>query len=259
MQPPPSLGHVPNRTVRTGENMLCTEGALRQDLPDRRRYITLYCRSWHCDVCAPRRKRQVIREALAGKPRTFVTLTSRRVPRKDADSAARELKRAWCIVRRSAQRRERREKHPYFAVFEKTKHGWPHLHILTRSRWIDQRWLSDEMERLIGAPVVHVRRIRGRRKAAYYVAKYLGKDPTAFQGCKRYWRTLDWHKLRSTPNENERVPSETWHVVPHSLHQLEHLFESNGWTWWREEDALVVLHEHPRRRRRRRIKEAAFP
>jgi hypothetical protein len=85
---------------------------------------------------------------------------------------------------------------PFLAVFEQTKLGWPHLHIVCRVPWIDQRWLSAQMDKAIGAPIVDIRRIANLQELAGYVAKYIGKDPHHFEGTKRYWKSKDYD-LRS--------------------------------------------------------------
>lgn len=81
---------------------------------------------------------------------------------------------------------------PFLAVFEATKKGWPHLHILSRAKWLDQKWLSNRMRQLIGAPVCDVRTVKNARHLSWYLAKYIGKNPHHFEGTKRYWRSLDY-------------------------------------------------------------------
>jgi len=77
----------------------------------------------------------------------------------------------------------------FMAVFEATQAGTPHLHILARVRWIDQKWLSDTMNDLIQSPIVDIRRIDNRGRAVAYVTKYVGKCPTQFGHSKRYWKS----------------------------------------------------------------------
>lgn len=100
--------------------------------------------------------------------------------------------RAWRTVRREYLAAHGKGSLDFIAVFEATKRGWPHLHIVARAGWIDQRWLSKRMAALIGSPIVDVRRVDGVGKVAHYVAKYLGKNPHRFEGVKRYWRSLKY-------------------------------------------------------------------
>jgi hypothetical protein len=134
----------------------------------------------------------LVKEAQAGQPTIFITLTSRRVAGRSPHAAARALVVAWRKVRQEYVKDHGKGSLPFLAVFEATKKGWPHLHIVARAKWVDQRWLSRRMASLIGAPVVDVRAITGLAMIAHYVAKYVGKNPHRFNGVKRYWRSLDY-------------------------------------------------------------------
>ncbi len=172
--------------------MLCSEWALvKYDFPTAI-IIPLRCKCWHCDECRPMRQARLIKEAQSGKPNLFVTLTSRRRPESSPDAAARALVRAWRTVRAEYTAKHGKGTLPFLAVFEATKKGWPHLHIVARAKWLDQKWLSRRMGQLIGSPVVDVRRIRDPKKISNYVAKYIGKNPEPFKGVKRYWRSLNF-------------------------------------------------------------------
>lgn len=155
----------------------------------------LKCRRWSCETCHPARCARLRSEAYRGIPNTFITLTVNPEHFKDHHERARRLKLAWTRVRRKAVKSWGNRKIPFLAVFEETASGEPHLHILARSKWIPQDWLSSEMEAEIGAPVVDIRRIHSRKKAAKYVSKYVGKAPEKFHGTKRYWRSLDYMQL----------------------------------------------------------------
>lgn len=155
----------------------------------------LKCRRWTCPTCHPTRCARLRSEAYRGVPNTFITLTVNPTLYKDHHERARRLKAAWTRVRRKAIKGWDNKNIPFLAVFEETETGEPHLHILARSKWIPQDWLSKELEAEIGAPIVDIRRIHSRKKAARYVAKYVGKAPEKFQGTKRYWRSLDYMKL----------------------------------------------------------------
>lgn len=152
----------------------------------------LYCGCWSCPICAPKRRMRLIGEAGWGQPDTFITLTSKVGSSPTQDEAAQKLTWAWRIVRKRACKRYGYDCIPFFAVFEATKQGEPHLHILARCKYIEQKWLSDQMHSLTGAKVVWIERVSEPKRAASYVMKYVGKDPHRFNGCKRYWRSLDY-------------------------------------------------------------------
>lgn len=158
--------------------------------------IPLVCRAWNCDYCAPKRRYQLIELAKAGAPNRLITITvSPKVGVSPADRAAR-LARAWRVTVARAKRQLKLPRLDYLAVFEATKRGEPHLHILCRCGFIPQRWLSAQMRELVGAPVVDVRQVKNARQAAVYVAKYIGKAPHRFATCKRYWHTRDWSQAK---------------------------------------------------------------
>jgi len=80
----------------------------------------------------------------------------------------------------------------FLAVVEAQKNGEPHLHIMMRSPFVPQAWLSARMDELIRAPIVWIESVRKTKKLANYVAKYCGKDPHRFGTLKRYWASKRW-------------------------------------------------------------------
>lgn len=182
--------------------------------------ITLWCRSWQCADCAPYRVADLKRQAMDGKPSTFITLTVNPRLGQSPQERAQELSDAWKIVVKRARRKFTKAPLEYLAVFEETKKGEPHLHILARAPFIPQRWLSDAMDELISAPIVDIRAVGHVRNAARYVAKYVGKGPKAFSALKRYWSSRGY-SLREKPADHGDD-------IRHS-----------GWTCWKE--PLVVI------------------
>ncbi len=154
--------------------------------------VPLRCRCWHCDECRPDRAARLVYEAKSGNPTLFITLTTHRRPGRSPDAAARNLAHAWRRFRRQYVKAHGKGSLAFLTVFEATRQGWPHLHIVARCKWIDQRQLSKFMGAEIGAPVVDVRRIKGQSEVAGYISKYIGKNPQRFAGTKRYWRSLDY-------------------------------------------------------------------
>jgi len=145
----------------------------------------------------------VIAKAMAGKPRAMLTLTCDPKNYETPDEAARDMKRALVLLRRHLSKSFGIDKLPFICVFERHKSGWPHMHLLIRGPFIPWKWLSLTWKRLIGAFQVDIRKIRGAAEAAAYVAKYIGKEPFAFEGCKRWWRS---HNFDQSTEERERRP-----------------------------------------------------
>ena len=95
--------------------------------------------------------------------------------------------------------RRRRLLSGYIKVMEFSQRGRPHYHVIVRGTYIAQWWLSQIWQTIHLSPVVDIRRIKVKHRAALYLAKYLGKDRQA-----RYswswdwvWRGFakDWHDL----------------------------------------------------------------
>lgn len=159
------------------------------------------------------RRRQVIAEAKAGKPNRFVTLTSNPSWGPNPEFRARRLVDAWRHIVREHRRKFKTSKMQYLAVMERTEKGEPHLHILCRGPYINQKWLSARMKELNRAPIVDVRIVRSTKQASRYVAKYVGKDPKAWTGCKRYWRSLNYMHPTRAEIKRARDPATTFHLV----------------------------------------------
>ena len=151
--------------------------------------------------------------AADGAPDTFLTLTANPKCFESPDARAQALVKAWRTIRRRAQKKYGYDSIPFLAVFEATKRGEPHLHILLRVKWLDQEWLSAQLEELTGAKIVDIRRVKGRRQAAAYVTKYVGKSPGAFEGCKRYWKSQDYIIKDEADEETDDYDPSEWEVV----------------------------------------------
>jgi len=205
--------------------MLCSEASLVNHGCGKVRAVTLRCRAWSCDLCLPWRRGRLTGLAKDGAPNAFITLTVNPVSGVDPEARARALVDAWRIVVRRAKARYGYKTIPYLAVFEATKNGEPHLHILARVKWLDQKWLSDQMGELIGAPIVDIRRVHSSRHVAHYVAKYIGKGPGKFGTCKRYWCTRDW-MLEPKPKAKLDITwGSMWFIVEQSVGSL-------AQDWW---------------------------
>jgi len=209
--------------------MLCSEGvAVNQGL-DKIQAVTLKCRSWGCELCQPDRKRQLIAQAKDGAPTTFITLTAS--PQSGATPAerARALAKAWPKVVKAALRKYGYKSIPYICVFEATKKGEPHLHILCRVKWISQQWLSSKMKELTGSPIVWIIQVKSIRQACNYIAKYIGKEPHRFATCKRYWSTRSWRKTKWEPEDSDEGWYDGWEIRDASLEFHKTMWEAYGW------------------------------
>ena len=210
-------------------SMLCNEGTLVNLGAHGARAVSLRCRSWGCPLCQPERQRQLVALAASGKPTVFITLTSNPRIGSSPASRARALAKAWPVIVRRACAKYGYKSIPYFCVFEATKKGEPHLHILARVKWIDQRWLSNQMRDLTGSPIVDIRVVRSVKEAASYLSKYIGKEPHRFKTCKRYWRTKSWDQSKFEKEPMEGDWSNIWELRDRSLASVVACWECLGW------------------------------
>jgi len=209
--------------------MFCAEWSIVKIQFQTATVLPLKCKCWTCDECRPGRTKRLVEEAKSGKPDVFITLTSKRRASLTADQAAVLLAHAWRHIRAEYLRAHGKHSLPFLAVFEETKRGWPHIHIVARCKWIDQRWLSKRMKALHDSPVVHVRRVTGVEKVAYYISKYISKNPHRFEGVKRYWRSLDYlfPVAAEEPDEWGEVPH--WEVVRRHYTCIADDMARDGW------------------------------
>lgn len=225
--------------------MLCGESIHVKQGQTTVRAVTLRCRAWTCDDCAPDRKKQLTALAASGRPGTFITLTSNPNAGISADARARGLVIAWRAVAKRVKARYGYADLAYFCVFETTKKGEPHLHVLARVGWIDQRWLSRQMAELANAPIVDIRKVRSASQAAAYVAKYIGKAPHRFGTCKRYWYTQGWNLSDWRPDKGSSEWSMRWITPYETLGSYAAKLHDMGWATIIEGHILRGVREAP--------------
>lgn len=214
--------------------MFCGEHTLKIDIANAAYLHRLRCRRWTCDDCMPARLRQLKRIASSGAPTKFVTLTWDASQPHTPDQAARVLVRAWRNVLQRAKRRGMIDDCQFLAVFESTKAGYPHLHILARMDYLPHRWLSAAMQRYAASPIVDISAVRSTRHAAWYIAKYVSKGPAKWEGCKRYWRSRGYTTDTSQLDDGRPLIDATaarWTCRP------EHLADAFAAAGWHVEDA----------------------
>jgi hypothetical protein len=203
---------------------------------------TIWCRSWTCEYCAPIRARQLMRDAINGEPNKFITLTWRAGHNEwGPDQAARHLVHAWRMTVQRGKREGIFTDIQYIAVFEKHQNGFPHLHILARCNFIAQAWLSKALEDYANAPRVDIRKIKGKKRAAFYIAKYTAKAPEKFHGCKRYWRTLGYDLSEGKADRPLHDHFKGYVTCDH-ISQVADLYQTHGyWLEWDNEHSFVAF------------------
>jgi len=219
---------------------LCRDWTLVKYQPQSRHARPLKCRSWSCELCRPERKSQLLARAAAGNPNRFLTLTVNPRVGNDPHDRLLMLANAW----RTIVKRIRRDKGPeaveYLAIVEETKQGEPHLHILLRSVYISQAWLSKAMGELIESPIVDIRLIRGRKQVISYVAKYITKAPKQFGSAKRYWNSKEWEPPSDYHKDEDLERAFPWQVERWPLVSILQAWQSEGWIARRDKGESII-------------------
>jgi hypothetical protein len=118
----------------------------------------------------------------------------------------------------------------YLAVWERTRAGWPHLHVLIRGPFLPQRLVSDWWNELTRSPVVYFTLLNGSRAGARYVTKYLTKDPDPF-GSGRALRTSRGFLVEPMRPQGQRACT---------LGPLK-VYEGTAWEWLSDQLADLRL------------------
>jgi len=194
--------------------MLCQQALIVKRERTRSSAKVLHCNNWTCEICRPRRVRQLIGTAIRGKAKIFITLTVNAGLPGTPEDRCKLLVMYWRKIVKDACKRYGYKKVPFLAVIEAQKSGEPHLHIIARVPWIAQHWLSNRMKHYLNSPICWVEEIKSRRKLGNYIAKYIGKDPHKFGTCKRYWRSVSFVT-------RIKIEKRTWLDEPVTYSQIE--------------------------------------
>lgn len=223
---------------------ICQGWSLYRHERDGLRAITLFCRSWSCPDCFPKRLASVKAMAREGRPTAFLTLTVNPKTAGSSEARARALSDAFKLLVKRIRRNWPQKPLHYMAVFEATKKGEPHLHVLMRAPFVPQKWISDVMRELIDAPIVDIRKVGSARNAARYVAKYVGKGPKPFASLKRYWTSRGYNVEQDRPptHDGEGFALSPWRVVQEPLFIFAETIEALGFQvlWSRETEFITT-------------------
>lgn len=164
---------------RTSSIAYCGQGAIVGIAPDDREVviIPLRCKQWDCPTCGSLKAFKTAAKIATGSPNKFLTLTLDPKFYHTTALALDHLKRSFSKLVRLI--RKQFGPFHYAAVLELQKSGMPHYHICARSKYIPQRWLSVQWQRLTRATNVDIRAVKNQSKVASYLCKYLAKTATA--------------------------------------------------------------------------------
>lgn len=158
------------------------------------------CKRWDCPQCAPKKRKRIAHRAASGLPERFITPTVNPKAFHSPEDAAVALRAAWTRIMLEVRRKWPKVDHQYFCVFEVTKAGWPHLHVLYRGCFIPQKWLSWRLKVHLDSPIVDIRKVRSKKHATNYVIKYLMKQNTRLATVYRHSNSRRWKIIHDPPN-----------------------------------------------------------
>ena len=200
--------------------MLCSQVHWRKQEAIGTTISLLPCRSWNCEHCEPKRRNQLKAMAASGVPNSCLTLTVNTSVGESPTERYKILHNSWKLLVKRILRQFKKppaqrwvlttpegyeyqelrsyritdktkagrvKRLHYMAFAEETEAKEPHLHILLRTQYIPQRWISQQMQEMQNSPIVWIEKIKGARQAIAYVTKYVTKAPAQFGKCKRYW------------------------------------------------------------------------
>lgn len=211
--------------------MYCGEQTVVKYAGAERLAVSLRCRAWTCPDCAPIRQAGLTAQAVGGHPNKFLTLTSKRREGVTPVQAAAQLAKAWRLLRLRLMRRYDLKTLPFLAVFQATKLGWPHLHILLRGPWLDQTYISATMRELTDSPIVDIRAVDNEGRVAIYVSRYVTRETERFGTCKRYWQSRDYDERPEDEADKDHVMKggSGWEVAFHDIHWIVAMWTELEW------------------------------
>lgn len=200
----------------------------------------LSCRSWLCSSCRKRNKRRLLWRLSTVKVTTLLTLTCRQRSHADPEAAFGTMTVAVNHLFKRIRRQWPGRSFEYFLVWERTKAGWPHAHLLLRAPYIPQRWLSKNWAVLTGATIVDIRSVNQPHHVASYLAKYLAKDPLCPAGFKRFRSSRKFFDglVPAPPPGTQRVRH--WTLVHADTHSIALDLAAHGLTVREDSDGRVV-------------------
>jgi len=190
--------------------------------------VPVRCRSWDCLDCAKTNKRRLLRRLHTAAPNLFATLTTSERTAATPEEAFTRANAALPLLFKRWRRRFPGQRLDYFLVWERTKRGWPHIHLLLIAPTVAKRWLSHQWQELTGCYIVDLQPIRTVENAARYLTKYLTKDPQVPAGFRRWRRTAGFFNSKDEPKGVRLAIVGSWKVQPGSVRTQALLWFNEG-------------------------------
>lgn len=133
----------------------------------------------------------------------------------------------------------------YFLVWERTKAGWPHAHILLAAGGVAKRWLSANWRELTGSYIIDLQPISSPEHAAHYLTKYLTKDPQVPAGFRRWRRSKGFFQTHLEPPIFKLPTKAKWQRQPNSTRLQALLWFNDGYALVQKPDGVVEARAAP--------------
>lgn len=133
----------------------------------------------------------------------------------------------------------------YFLVWELTKAGWPHAHILLVADRVAKRWLSQTWRELTGSYIVDLQPISSPEHAAHYLTKYLTKDPQVPAGYRRWHRSKAFFQTHLEPPIFKSPTIGKWQLQPSSTRTQALLWFNDGYAIFQKPDGMYEARAAP--------------
>lgn len=190
--------------------------------------VPLRCRQWSCLSCARRLKRHLLRRLERSAPNLFITLTTSPLTAPDATAAYYRANEAVSSLIKRWRRKFPNDPVEYFLVWERTKAGWPHAHMLLKAPKVAKRWLSQNWRELTGSYIVDIQQVSSMQHAARYLAKYLAKDPQVPPGQRRWRRSAKFFTKEPAKPFGDMPKGTFWRREPYPIASLKYLWLKRG-------------------------------
>lgn len=194
--------------------------------------VPLGCNRWDCERCGHRRARRWAARIAAAEPERFLTLTGNPHTHLLPAQVFHAMRKGWNklvqMIRRKAGTFE------YVGIWEVTKRGYPHLHILQKGEFVPWHWLKAVLPRCGFGPICSVKKVYKSSQAAHYVTKYLAKSltDTNIGGLfdRRIWTSRHFFSTPDAPPIPPDSPKLTygWTAI-HIDELLSHIIRSDDW------------------------------
>lgn len=207
--------------------------------------VPITCRSWDCPSCARYLKRRLLRRLRNSSPNLFITLTTSERTAPSPREAFDVANKAIGPLMKRWRRKFPNDRVEYFLVWEKTKRGWPHAHLLLSAPRVSRHWLSDQWRMLTRSYIVDLQLVSSIQHAAGYLTKYLAKDPQVPEGQRRWRRSKGFFTLPADDGSTPLPVRSKWEKQPRPAMSQAAFWLRNGLAVRLDDRGIISARDDP--------------